>query len=163
VNCNDALNAVYEAESVLPLGKRINLAFHIIFCGQCAIHMENLEKARFLLRTGFFPSSPDFSDAIMNSIYQESDYESIQESTIDDQLLETGGFSVKGWVIAGVVLLLSLGTIFFANDFTSIAVDQGSSYLLPLGIIIGVMVTGYGALFIGSHLKEFSQRFKLKF
>ena len=155
MKCDDVLDTVYETETVFPLKKRLGLAFHIIFCGQCAVHLENYETARLLLKTDFFPASPDFSDAIMNSIYSESPDE--------EQLSETGRFSVKGWVIAGIVLLFSLATIFFGRDFASIAVDQGSSYLLPLGIIIGVVLTGYGALFIGSHLKEFSQRFKLKF
>ena len=155
MNCDDALDTVYETETALPVGKRLSLAFHIIFCGQCAAHLENYEKARFLLRTDFFPPSPDFADSIMNSI-------AFGEET-DEHLLEAGGFSVKGWVIAGVVLLLSLVTVFFGQDFTSIAMDQGSSYLLPLGIIIGVVITCYGALFIGSHLKEFSQRFKIKY
>jgi hypothetical protein len=33
--------------------------------------------------------------------------------------------------------------------------------MIPIGITIGIMLTGYGALFIGSHLKEFSERFGL--
>jgi hypothetical protein len=35
------------------------------------------------------------------------------------------------------------------------------SYLLPVGITIGIVLTSYGALFIGSHLKELSERFGL--
>ena len=35
------------------------------------------------------------------------------------------------------------------------------SFLLPVGITIGVVLTTYGALFIGSHLKELSERFGL--
>ena len=158
MKCNDALDTAYETETHFPLGKRLSLAFHIIFCGHCALHLENYEKVRSLLRTDFFPPSPDFSNSIMNSIYHES----FEEET-DEQLLEAGGFSVKGWVIAGIVLLLSLATAFFGQDFTSIALDEGSSFLLPLGIITGIVITSYGALFIGSHLKEFSQRFKLKY
>ena len=161
MKCDDVLDTVYETETVFSLGKRLSMAFHIIFCGQCAVHLENYEKSRFLLKTGFFPPSPDFSDAIMENVYHEN-FDSY-EQLIDEQLTETGGVSVKGWAIAGIVLLFSLATIFFGQDYDSIAVDQGSSYLLPLGIIIGVVLTGYGAIFIGSHLKEFSQRFKLKF
>ena len=156
MKCNDALDMVYETEAALPMGKRLSLAFHIILCGQCAVHLGNYEKARFLLRTDFFPPSPDFSDSIMSSIYQE-------DEAADEQLLEVGGFSVKGWVIAGIVLVFSMVTLFFGQDFASIVRDQGSLYLLPLVIIIGVVITGYGALFIGSHLKEFSERFNLKF
>ena len=164
MKCDDALDAVYETETTLSPGKRLRLAFHIIFCGQCALHLENYEKTLFLLRADSFPPSPDFSDSIMNSIYREADAdESAFDEADDEHFLGAGGFSVKGWVIAGIILLFSLTTVFFGQDFTNIAMDQGSLYLLPLGILIGVVITGYGALFIGSHLKEFSERFKLKY
>jgi hypothetical protein len=67
-----------------------------------------------------------------------------------------------GWVITGLVVLFSLATSFMGMDFISVATAQGSSFLLPLGITIGLVVTGYGALFIGSHLKELSDRFRLR-
>jgi hypothetical protein len=46
-------------------------------------------------------------------------------------------------------------------DFIHIAQEQGLSFLLPLGITVGVVLTCYGALFIGSHLKELSKHFNL--
>jgi hypothetical protein len=46
-------------------------------------------------------------------------------------------------------------------DFIKVADTQGSSFLLPVGITIGAVLTGYGALFIGSHLKELSSRFRI--
>ena len=158
MKCDAVIDTVYEAEYPLPLRKRLSLAFHIILCGHCAIHLENYKKARSLLRTDFFPSSPDFSDSIMNTLYHET----FEEET-EEHFFGAGGFSIKGWVIAGIVLLFSLATVFFGQDFDSIAMDEGSSYLLPLGIITGIVITGYGALFIGSHLKELSERFKLKY
>ena len=158
MKCNDALDMVYEAEDTLSFGKRLNLAFHILLCGRCALQAENYEKARSLLQTDFFPASPDFSDSIMNSVYHET-----LDETADEEFSGVGGFSIKGWVIAGIALILSLVTVFFGQDFTSIAMNEGSRFLLPLGILIGVVITIYGALFIGSHLKELSERFKLKY
>jgi hypothetical protein len=46
-------------------------------------------------------------------------------------------------------------------EFARMIPDLASSFLLPIGITIGVIVTGYGALFIGSHRKELSDRFGL--
>ena len=158
MKCNDILDMAYEADAPLSLGKRLMLAFHIIFCGHCAAHLRNYEKARSLLMHDFFPRSPDFSDSIMNGIYQES-----FDEVSDEQLLGAGGFSIKGWVIAGIVLLLSLATVFFSQDYANITLDDRASYLLAMGIITGIVITGYGALFIGSHLKELSERFKLKY
>jgi hypothetical protein len=47
-------------------------------------------------------------------------------------------------------------------NFVAIANSEGSSFLLPVGITIGIVLTCYGALFIGSHLKELSSRFRLR-
>ena len=156
MKCDTALDTVYESEDILPLRKRFALAFHIIFCGNCAVHLNNYKEIRTLLQTSFFPASPDFSNTIMALVYQET-----FEETTDKLVFESAGFSTRSWAIAGIVMLLSLATAFFGQDFDSIAIDQGSSFLLPLGIITGIVITAYGALFIGSHLKEFSQRFKL--
>ena len=153
MKCDTTLDLIY-GEDILPLRKRLGMAFHLIFCGHCAARLEHYEEARSFLRTGF-PSSPDFSDAIMSSIYRE---------TFDDEtgeVFEAGGVSTRGWVIAGIVMLLSFVTVFFGQEFASIAMEQGSSFLLPMGIITGIVITGYGALFIGSHIKELSERFKL--
>jgi hypothetical protein len=157
MKCEDALDTVYEMEDFPSLWRRFGLAFHIIVCGKCAAHLETYEKTRFLLQTGFFPPSPDFSDAIMSRIYSEA----YDEETDYEPIFEAGGFSTRGWVIAGLIMLLSLATTFFGKDFASIVRDQGSSFLLPLGIITGAVITAYGAIFIGSHLKELSERFKL--
>jgi len=149
MKCDDALDTIYGTEDALPLRKRLSLAFHIILCGHCAGRLETYKEARSLLRTGFFPPSPDFSNTIMDFIYRET-----YDEGANEPVLETGGFSTRGWVIAGFVLLISLATAFLGQY-------QDSAFLLPLGIITGVVITGYGALFIGSHLKELSNRFKL--
>jgi hypothetical protein len=47
-------------------------------------------------------------------------------------------------------------------DFGTVADHWGSSFLLPIGITVGAVVSAYGALFIGSHLKELSHRFNLR-
>ena len=153
MKCSDALDSFYE-EDTLRFGRRLGLAFHIIFCKSCAGRLNMYEEARSILHTGFFPPSPDFTNSIMDCIYEDAFEDEIHGH-------ESGGFSVRGWIIAGVVLLMSLATVFLNQDFTGIAMEQGSSFLLPIGIITGIVITGYGALFIGSHLKEFSERFKL--
>jgi hypothetical protein len=161
MKCEDALDAAYEMEDLPSLWKRFGLALHIIVCGKCAAQLDTYEKTRFLLQASFFPPSPDFSGAIMNRIYSDAYSEAYDEETGDEPVFGAGGFSTRGWVIAGLIMLLSLATTFFGKDFASIARDQGSSFLLPLGIITGAVITAYGAIFIGSHLKELSERFKL--
>ncbi|MDR2553629.1 MAG: peptidoglycan-binding protein [Treponema sp.] len=157
MNCKNAADRIYEIDDPAlkepGILRRFSLALHILFCSRCAVRLEHYEEARFLLGTSFFPPSPDFESALMSRICSEEEA---------GQIFDTpGGFSTKGWVIVGLIVLLSLSSLFFGKDFASVALDQGSSFLLPLGITIGIFLTGYGALFIGSHLKELSERFKL--
>jgi hypothetical protein len=72
------------------------------------------------------------------------------------------GFSLRGWVLIGFFVLLSLSSSFFGLNFMEIADAEGLSFLLPVGLTIGMVLTCYGALFIGSHLNELSTRFRLR-
>jgi hypothetical protein len=69
--------------------------------------------------------------------------------------------SFRGWVITGFIILISLAMSLFGMDFMRTIPGSAASFLLPIGITIGSIVTVYGALFIGSHLKELSDRFGL--
>jgi hypothetical protein len=153
MKCDEFKKIVYESEEKFSVRERLALALHVFFCGRCSRELQRFEDVRELLVSDFIPPSPDFEDAIMARLYAEE-----QEQEVFDI---PGGVSTKGWVIAGIIILVSLATSFFGGDFISIAISQGSSFLLPLGIIIGIIISAYGALFIGSHLKELSVRFRL--
>jgi hypothetical protein len=154
MKCDDFINLVYESEEKFSVRQRLALAFHVFCCGHCSRELRRFEEARELLASDFIPPSPDFTGVIMDKIYAEE-----QDREIFDI---PGGVSTRGWVIAGIIIMVSLAATFFGDDFTSIAASQGSSFLLPLGILIGIIVSVYGALFIGSHLKELSERFRLR-
>jgi hypothetical protein len=152
MKCDEFINIVYETEEKLSISERLRLAFHVFLCGRCARELRRFEDARELLVSGFIPPSPDFTDAVMAKIYAEE-----KQEVFDIP----GGVPTRGWVIAGIAIMISLATSFFGGDFIRVAASQGSSFLLPLGIIIGIIISAYGALFIGSHLKELSERFRL--
>jgi hypothetical protein len=153
MKCDEFTNIVYEREEKFSIRERFSLALHVFCCGRCARELRRFEDARELLVSGFIPPSPDFTNAIMAKIYAEE-----KQEVFDIP----GGVPTRGWVIAGVIITVSLATSFFGGDFISIAAAQGSSFLLPLGILIGIIISAYGALFIGSHLKELSERFRLR-
>jgi len=102
-----------------------------------------------LMRNDFFPPSPALEDSVMLLVNAE------------EELHPAGGFSTKGWIAAGLVMLVSLATAFFGFDFNRLALASGMSFMIPVGITIGIALSCYGALFIGSHLKELSERFGL--
>jgi hypothetical protein len=113
-----------------------------------------MELLRSVVVNDFFPPAPALEDTIM----QEISAEVVDEQTASDT---PAGLSLRSWVIIGCFVLLSLSTAFFGMDFIKVADAQGSSFLLPVGITVGAVLTGYGALFIGSHLKELSSRFRI--
>jgi hypothetical protein len=139
-------------ENSMPLLSQIQVWAHTLFCSDCAEEIERYQTAITIMKEDFFPPSPDIEDSIMAKIDAEQ---------ADEEYAAPGGISTQGWVIAGVVILVSLVTAFFGLDFKRLALESGMSFMLPVGITIGIVLTTYGALFIGSHLKELSERFGL--
>jgi hypothetical protein len=129
---------------------------HRLYCSRCNERLRQLEEAREFMKTGFFPSAPDFEERVMKLVREQSALGEVPEP-----LGEVPAISFRGWIITGCIVLLSLGSAFFGMDFTQVAANEGSSFLVSIGLTIGMVVTGYGALFIGTHLKELSIRFRL--
>jgi hypothetical protein len=157
MSCSKIMDLVYEhsregEEDSMPLLNQIQVLVHSFFCPDCAEKIERYQASRAIMKEDFFPPSPELEDSIMAKIDAE------QEELV---YAHAGGLSTHGWVIAGVVILLSLVTAFFGLDFQHLALESGMSFMLPVGITIGIVLTTYGALFIGSHLKELSERFGL--
>ncbi|MDR0731424.1 MAG: peptidoglycan-binding protein [Treponema sp.] len=160
MNCDELLDKVYEywGEELPPLFY-LYVRLHCFFCPRCARELERFELAQDILRNDFVPPRADFADAVMAELCAEGlpDAENAAEAAGEE-----AGISLRGWVLAGLILFFSLTSAFLGMDFIKIAASEGSSYLLPLGITIGVAVTCYGAVFIGSHVRELSQRFGLR-
>ena len=156
MDCQTVMDTVYEYEkdSSLPLLTQLQIGLHLFCCPGCAGELKNLRHAEEIMRTDFLPPSPDFGDILMERLHEES--------AMEEEIAAPAGFSFRGWVITGFFVLLSLSSVFFGMNFVEIADAEGLSFLLPVGITIGVVLTCYGALFIGSHLKELSTRFGLR-
>ncbi|MDR0495608.1 MAG: peptidoglycan-binding protein [Treponema sp.] len=158
MSCESVMDKVYEysgGESyAMPLLARIWIGLHILICPDCARELGRFETCGDILRNDFFPPAPLLEDSVMAAI-------AAGEEAAAGETELPGGFSTRGWVIAGLVMLVSLATVFFGLDFNKVALAAGMSFMIPIGITIGIVLTGYGALFIGSHLKELSERFGL--
>jgi hypothetical protein len=161
MNCAKVLDKVYEysgreQQDTMPLLTRIWIGMHLLVCPDCAQEVERFEVCKDILQNDFLPSiPPDLEDNVMAMLAADED-----ES--ETELVEhSGGFSTRGWVIAGLVMFVSFATAFFGFNFNEVALAAGLSFMIPIGITIGIVLTCYGALFIGSHLKEFIERFDL--
>ena len=165
MNCSRILDLVYEysgsehdPQDSMPLFYQMQVWVHTFFCPDCAEEIKRLETARNILREDFFPYSPsrgfsNLEESIMAKI-------SLEEAGAA-HYSTPGGISTRGWVISGLVILISLATAYFGLDFQKVADETGMSFLLPVGITIGIVLTVYGVFFIGTHLKELIERFDL--
>ena len=142
----------------MPLLNQIQVWLHTVMCPNCAREIERFELSKAIMREDFFPSPPCHEDLIISGITAEEDREEIFEPEV---YAVPGGLSTRNWVIAGLIILISLSTVFVGLDFQKLANETGISFLLPVGITIGIILTTYCALFIGSHLKELTERFGL--
>jgi hypothetical protein len=121
--------------------------------------MERFELVQDILRNDFAPPPADFTGVVMARLFAEDMVGAENSAEVHE---EEAGISLRGWVIAGLILFFSLTSAFLGIDFIKIAASEGSSYLLPLGITVGAAITCYGVIFIGSHVKELSHRFGLR-
>jgi hypothetical protein len=156
--CSGIIDKLVESsgDEHLSLFVQVQIFLHLLFCGECAEKARNFEALRELMSTGFLPPSPGLEETIMAKLPEEDTAEF--SGMVSDA---PGGVSTRAWVIIGFFILISLVTSFFGSGFAKVADAQGSSFLLPLGLTIGAVLTAYGVLFIGSHLKELSARFRL--
>jgi hypothetical protein len=155
--CREIIDKIVESSGDEPLSLFIQgrVFLHLLFCRECAEKAKNFEALRELMKTDFFPPSPELEETIMAKLQEEEAGFPGMVSSVP------GGVSTLGWVIIGFFILISLATSFFGSGFVKVANAEGSSFLLPVGLTIGAVLTGYGVLFIGSHLKELSARFRL--
>jgi hypothetical protein len=145
MNCAKAMEAVYEEWGTESLSSfaRLEVSLHLFCCPACAAEAAKLKSARALMRESFPPPAAGLEDRIMRSIDAEEQGEAYPE---------VAGVSFRSWVITGFIVLLSLSSSFFWDGVPP----------LPIGITVGAVVTAYGALFIGSHLKELTGRFNVR-
>ncbi|MCL2557875.1 MAG: peptidoglycan-binding protein [Treponema sp.] len=156
MKCRKIIDIIYEMDDA-PFLDRALAAAHLLFCESCSAEARRLREGMDAMGEASFPPAPSaIEDSVMALIAEE-------EGAFEPaDFAAPGGFSFKGWIAAGVVMLVSLATIFFGMEFSNVARAAGMSFMIPIGITIGILLTVYGALFIGSHLKKLSQRFGLE-
>jgi hypothetical protein len=155
MDCQTAMETTFQSEdgNSIPALTQMRIWFHLMLCPRCTNELRNLRHLEEIMRTDFIPPSPGFEGLVMGRLYEETGME--------EKIGAPVGFSFRLWVIIGFFVLLSLSSSFFGVNFIEIADTEGLSFLLPIGITIGMVVSCYGALFIGSHLKELSTRFRI--
>jgi hypothetical protein len=70
--------------------------------------------------------------------------------------------SMRNWLLAGFLLVLSLGGLPLTGGYRSLAQQYGIGFSLPLILVMSGVLTIYIGLFALSHLDELATRFKLR-
>ena len=158
--CDKVMDVIFESscEDEIPLLHRLRFAIHVFFCAHCSEEQRRLRLLKEIQDSDFFPSAPSFEEKVMERLAEEMQQDEAAADLVSDF---PGGFSFRSWVIMGLVILVSLTVSFFGIDFFQTTFSRDSSFLIPLGITVGAMLTGYGIVFIASHLKELSEHFKI--
>jgi hypothetical protein len=165
MNCREIMNKMYEYEGdeSAPLFGRFWVWLLCHLCPRCAEEFERYRKAREALTDGLFVFDAEnfgyLEDAIMARVLGKRE----ESPEFAGEMPEgEAGISFRAWIITGVAVFLSFTCLFFSLDFARIAASGDLSFLLPMGITIGLVLSVYGAIFIGSHLKELSEKFGLR-
>lgn len=69
--------------------------------------------------------------------------------------------SMRNWLVAGFLLLLSLGGLPLTGGYRALSSQYGMGFSLPLILVLSGALTIYIGLFALSHLDELATRFKL--
>ncbi|MDR2467380.1 MAG: peptidoglycan-binding protein [Spirochaetaceae bacterium] len=159
MNCDTVVRHLYEddidynKEPKLSLLSRLCFTVHYLLCPACAVQKHKLETAKRLLRQSCIPPSPArLSETIMMAI----DMKYYGKTALLPEAIP-----LRIWIVSGIFIVLSLSSAYFGLDFNTIADKNGLSYLLPVGITIGGVITAYGAMFIGTHLDTLCEKFGL--
>ncbi|GMO46677.1 MAG: hypothetical protein Ta2B_28380 [Termitinemataceae bacterium] len=140
--------------------KRLLITLHLLHCENCGEFKRVIGKTSEIMASDFLPQSEvntEVSDAVMNIINR-------QNSTIADlrpqqswSEPDTDTFSLQTWVVSGLIIMISLLSAYFSINLLSS--QEILDFIVPIAITIGSVITAYGAIFIGTHLKELSKRF----
>jgi Na+-translocating ferredoxin:NAD+ oxidoreductase RnfA subunit len=69
---------------------------------------------------------------------------------------------MRHWLLAGFLLLLSLGSLPLMGGYRALSYQHGTGFALPFILIMSGVVSLYVGIFALSHLDELATRFNLR-
>ncbi|MDR0910474.1 MAG: hypothetical protein LBM77_11995 [Spirochaetaceae bacterium] len=138
----------------MPLLLKLEWHIHSLFCTNCARELYVEESLKEL----------SFSDMFFSETPLESNLEDIimAKVSLEPYMNEASHeISYRRWIVSGLVVLFSFALGIYGLGLHSTPVFEETTYLMATGITIGIIISVYAALFIGSHVKELSERFHL--
>ena len=134
MKCNDAVKKFMELDDYrnIPLALRL----HIKICRKCREEFAEFSAALDSLSLDSPYNAPrGLVSGVMSIILRENPAVS-------------GRISGAKWVTAGTVIFASILLINFSESFIWLEGQFGSSYTVPLGIVLGLVLTAYSAIVV---------------
>lgn len=138
MRCEKVREAVLNADrDELPLRIRI----HILFCRACREDLIQItDRINDARKTVPFRAPEGLTDQIMRTI-------TLLEVEYDHRV------SQGKWIAAGLVLFSSIMLLSFSDSFSWLSAHFGGSFDIPLAVVLGISISVYAAILIGSHLE----------
>ena len=140
MKCNNAIQLFFESEDsgYIPFFVR----WHMIFCRSCKDEIRAMQN---VFKSAQIPSiieiPKDMSGRIMNRI-------------MDSNIVFERNISFSKWLFVGIVIFSSIFLISYSDSFAWLKQHFGSGLEIPLNVVLGLVITLYGASFIGTHIDE---------
>lgn len=127
-----------DVDERLPLRVRI----HMLFCPACRHEVQYMEE-KLVNFEGTFPFSMehDASDAIMQMV---------RMSPVQYRR-EVSSFK---WLFSGFIIFASIMLLPFSKSLSWLNDYFGRQLMLPLHIVMGIAITIYAVLYVGTHLEQ---------
>ncbi len=156
------MNCAKTMDGYLALDKNeqvpLAITLHLLVCRSCRTAVRRMTLAEDMLSAGLRPEERGGSDELINQSLA-----GILASGLAYPRLYPREYpvSMKKWVVAGICLLSSFVFIPLSSAGLWSRNVLGPAFVIPLYLLIGIAVTAYCGLFIGTNIDFFVKKFGL--
>jgi hypothetical protein len=142
MKCETFMNRFLEKDETGVLTPRMRI--HLYRCARCSAEVDAFASAMADMRT-FEPFVLDGLESarIIDSVMRQPEYRR--------------SISLFNWVAAGALMFVGMFLAPFSDQFASLRDHFGGDLEVPFSLVMGIMVTIYAAIFIGTHIDDFSR------
>ncbi|MEJ5363211.1 MAG: hypothetical protein WBK20_09275 [Spirochaetota bacterium] len=136
MKCNKAIEKYLRLDNnhSMPL----LLMIHLFTCKQCKKEIEDLRTTFTILK------NPPYTISLEKQI--------MQQITLHQAYYQK--VSNFNWIAAGLIILLSIGSISYSETLLWLSQHFGNKILVPLYLVMGCIISGYIGSYVAAHLKK---------
>ena len=156
MTCHDAIDSLLALDNNEP--PRRDLASHLDACPACSREWTRLRAATRVLRfseTETFDDDSALTARIMESIRREPR----PVGTMADPHVQ---MPLRRWLLAAALLVAGVLGLEYSESLDWLRVSFGSTIDLAMGLILGLFLTIFLCMLVGSNLKHVQRLFRVR-